>query len=355
MSTVLLIGFLTAACAPSPTATSGEMTIADALDRAVSFDAHPERITVAGRANFIVVDALYLFPEAEERVVALPQAGQTQSGSFIAVVDPAFEEKMHFAAEAGPEQIAATQPDVVLLKSFMNDRLGTPLEALGIPVVYVDLETPEQYERDVRILGRLLGNEARAEEILDFYREQQERVAQGVADVPAGERPRVLLLQYSDRGGEVGFRVPSAGWIQTTMVEQAGGDPVWTEAAQGGGWTMVNFEQIASWDPDQIFIINYFSDVDETVARLEADARWQSLRAIQEGALYAFPKDFYSWDQPDPRWILGLTWLATRIHPRRFADVDMNAEMFRFFEEMYRLDEEQVRVHILPLLQGDVE
>ena len=34
------------------------------------------------------------------------------------------------------------------------------------------------------------------------------------------------MIQYSEEGGEVAFEVPPAEWIQTRLVELAGGTPV---------------------------------------------------------------------------------------------------------------------------------
>ncbi len=347
---VLLAGGCQSPATPAPESAEAEVTIIDALGRTQSFERPPERIAIAGRANFMLNDAAYLFPEAPERVVALTKA--SQRNKFVALLDPNVEDKLLFTLDAGPEQIATVQPDLVLLKSFMAGDLGEPLEALGIPIVYLDLESPEQYERDLQTLGKIFAAEPRAEEIQSFYRDQVERVAEGVGDLPESEKPRVLVLQYSEKGGEVAFKVPPAGWIQTEMVEIGGGIPVWKESAQGGGWIVVNLEQIAAWDPDQIYVINYFSDVDELVERLAADPNWQALRAVGAGELHAFPKDFYSWDQPDTRWSLGLTWLAKEMHPNRFPDIDVREEIVAFYETLYDLDRETVEAEIFPILQG---
>ena len=140
-------------------------------------------------------------------------------------------------------------------------------------------------------------------------------------------------------------------------VELAGGVPIWTEAAQGGGWTVVNFEQIAAWDPEQISVISYRLDSAEGVANLEADPQWQVLQAVQDGAIYGFPADIFSWDQPDPRWILGVTWLAGKVHRDRFPGLDMERETVQFFGQMYGMDEATVEAQILPglNLEGSVE
>ena len=149
------------------------------------------------------------------------------------------------------------------------------------------------------------------------------------------------------------FYVPSANWLQTVIVELAGGEPVWTEAVTSGGWTVVNFEQIAAWDPELIMVVNYFDDPGIAVAELRIDPKWQALRATQEDNIFAFPGDFLSWDQPDTRWILGLQWLATKIQPDRFESLDLLDEVKTFYEEMYGLDAETFESEVLPMITGD--
>jgi iron complex transport system substrate-binding protein len=340
--------------APLPTEESSKVTVVDALGRSVELAALPQRIVVAGKSSLTILDTLYLFPETAERLVGFV-AGQQKPGEFLSLVDPAFGEKAVLAVEAGPEQIAPLRPDVVLLRSSMADKLGKPLEQVGLPVVYLDLETPEQYLRDVGTLGQLLGDPARADEIRAFYQARLGRVNAGLSGLEEEDKPRVLLVQHSEQGGEVALNVPSAAWLQTAEVELAGGRPVWAEASPAGGWTVVSFEQIAAWDPDQIFVISYQADPAQVVDSLQADPRWAVLRAVEAGQIYGFPGDFYSWDQPDPRWILGLTWLASRIQRGRFADLDVGDEVTQFFGQMYGLDEATIEGQIVPRLRGDLE
>jgi iron complex transport system substrate-binding protein len=338
-----------AAAANSPTTVS-----ADALGRTVKFDTPPQRIVTVGKAFFMISDALFLFPEAKDRVVAMGSNNQ-QATDFLTLVDPTYNDMEFLAFDSGPEQIAAVRPDVVIVKSFAAESLGDPIERLGIPTVYVDLETPEQYVRDVRTLGQVFGNTQRAEEILAYYQARSDAIAEQIASLEAEDKPTVLMLQYSDKGGEVAFNVPPAGWIQTTMAEMAGGTPVWTEASQGGGWAIVNFEQIAAWNPDQIYVIAYTQDPSQIVADLKEDPNWQALKAVQNDQLFAFAKDTYSWDQPDTRWTLGQAWMAAQIHPRLFPDYDVTQDLFDFYSRMYGLDQQMVEANILPLLQGDVQ
>jgi len=327
------------------------LSVTDALGRAVPLTAPPQRIVIAGRANFMLNDAVYLFPDAPERVQALTQATQAAS-AFVNLLDPEAEAKTRFMSDAAAEEIAAAQPDLVLLKSYMQESVGKTLEQLDIPVVYLDFETPEQYERDLAILGQLFDNPKRAQEMWDYYEDILDRVAEGTGDLTEAQKPRVLILQYTDKGGDVAFKVPPASWIQTQMVTMAGGVPVWTEAAQGGGWVVVNLEQIAAWNPDQIYLINYFGRAVEVVTRLRADPQWSELAAVRAGQLIPFAGDFHSWDQPDTRWGLGLLWLAQHIQPERFVDVDIQAEVYHFFETYYGLDRATIDAEIFTLLDA---
>lgn len=348
----LLALLLLGACArgvPSPT--PSPMSVTDALGREVTLAAPPQRIVVAGKATIMIVDALYLFPEGPQRLAAV---GTTAQGAdFLPIVDPNAASKATLGAEAGPEQIAAANPDLVILKSYLREKLGAPVEALGIPVFYVSLETPEQYFSELRALGQLLGNPARAEEVVTFYQERVNRVQKRVADIPDDGKPRVLVLQHSAKGGETAFSVPPAAWMQTLLVGMAGGRPVWLDV-QGSGWTVVTLEQIAAWDPDQVYVIDYFGDPTQAVEKLRTDPVARNLRAVRDGQVFAFPKDAYSWDQPDTRWILGLQWLASHIHPDRFADLDILQEFVTFYRTLYRLDDAAIEGQLRPLLKGSL-
>jgi len=210
--------------------------------------------------------------------------------------------------------------------------------------------------KDVSNVGAILGNPKRAEEIVAYYQSRLDRLAKGTAGIGEVQKPRTLLLEYSDRGGEVAVQVPAISWIQTIEVETAGGAPVWLENAEPtDGWTVVNFEQIAVWNPDKIFVIVWYTlDPAQVISMLKADAKWGTLKAVQDDQIYAFPQDIFGWDSAEPRWILGMQWLATRIYPDRFADLNMTEELYSFFGEMYGMDKAVVDAGIMPKAKLDV-
>lgn len=336
---------------PSSAASGSAFTVIDSLGRQVSFAEPPTRIVITGKALIMLVDAVYMFPEAPDRIAALGNAGQGTS-NFIEVIDPDYAVKATLAQDAGPEQIAAVQPDLVILKSYLAETVGKPLEVLDIPVIYVDFETPEQYSRDLAILGKIFQNETRAHQIAQYYENKEKEIRDTLQNVSS--HPGVLMLYYTDKDGAVAFNVPPMTWMQTQIVQLAGGQPVWESANPANGWTKVTLEQIAAWDADQIFIISYFKNPSDVVANLKSDPQWQKLRAVQQNQLYAFPGDLYSWDQPNVRWVLGLSWLAARLHPDLFPQSNITQEAQLFYQTLYGLDSQFFEENIHPTFKGDL-
>lgn len=323
--------------------------IVDALGREVNLQSPPQRIVVTGKALIMILDAVYTFPEAPNRIAAIGNAAQGSS-NFIAMIDQNYQAKATLQLDSGAEQIAAVHPDLVILKSALSETLGKPLETLGIPVVFVDFETPEQYIRDLQILGEVFQDKARAQALVNYYQERVEQIQTKL--VNTSEKPRTLLLYYNESGGSASFNVPPLSWMQTQLVELAGGEPVWGNANPGQGWTKVALEQIAAWDADQIFIVSYTKNPSDVVATLKEDPQWQAMRAVKQNHLYAFAGDIYSWDQPDVRWILGLSWLATRLHPELFSGADVTRQAQEFYQQLYGLDPTFFDQKILPQFKG---
>ena len=322
----------------------------DASGNQVVLANYPERIIVAGKATPYVLDTIYLFPDAAKKLAAIEVRGfDTQE--FLEMVDPEVDVKNILERDAGPEQIAPHQPDLVILKNISLGQLGSALEEISIPVMGMNLETPEFFYEDIRALGKVFNNDSRANEIVEYYQTIQQQVSDLMADVQEDERPTVLVIQYSEDGGDISFKVPPAGYLQTTMIEKAGGNPVWLDADGGAdGWIQVGLEQIAVWNPEMIFVVNYGGDSVESAQKLAQSETWQGLQAVENEQIYGFPADYASWDLIDPRWILGQQWLATVIQPERAAEIDLQIAVKSFYQEMYRLSESQIEESVFPRL-----
>lgn len=361
LTCLFLFSFFLLSCSVAPVSKQADnpvhvssqspIEVLDALGRKVTLPAPPAHIILNGVGLIMTQDAAYMFPEARGRIAAMGMANQGH-GNFVSLLDADYDSKAIFQIEAGAEQMAAAKPDLVILKSYLAGKVGKALEQLGIPVLYLEFETPENYSRDLAILGRIFQNEKRAQELIDYFSSQSEAVQEVTRNIK--DKPRILLLYYSEKDGAAAFNIAPQTWIQTRLVRMAGGIPVWEDANAGQGWKIVTLEQIAAWDADQIFIISYLKNSAEIAASLRTNPQWQALRAVREGKLAGFPADFYSWDQSDARWVLGLAWLADRLHPASFPGFDMLQKAQEFFRVIYHVDMQMFESRIRPALRGDL-
>lgn len=303
----------------------------------------PQRIILGGKAVVMVADLVFAFPGVRDRVIAV--AGTDQGlGTFLETVSPGFMAKPSLDKQAGPEAYAALKPDLVIMKSSMKGSTGKGLEALGIKTLYLNLETPEDYYKDLAALGRVFDQEARAEELVAYYR----KITAGIGASQAVNAPGVLLVQ----AGAGGLETPPDSWMQSILVRMAGGDPVWKGSNPGTGWAQINPEQMALWNPEYIFVVSYKDNIDRTVAAIASDPRYANLAAVKSGRLFGFPQDFYSWDQPDTRWGLGLLWLAGKVGTDKKAAPDMETRAREFYSLFYAMNGATFEKVIKPRLGG---
>ena len=330
-------------------ASAGPIEVTDAAGNAVTLDQPAARVVVIGAAPFIPLHMFYMFDQARDRLAGFEVRGQI-TDEFLELIDPDLSLKQTLAANPGPESVAALAPDLVITKSTVEGQAARTLKALGIPVMHVGAETSDMFLKDIRNLGKVLGEERRADTIVRFYTDRLAQIHQAVAGVPDPSRPRVLVLEYSSRGNRQALNVPAPEWIQTQQAVISGGRLVWTDSVSiRDGWQITGFEQIAAWDPDKIFLIVWFQLKGRQVLdSLYQDPKWASLSAVKHRELHLFPQDIFGWDSASPRWILGALWMAKQTYPDRFADLDIPRIVRAFYTQMYGLDPETIAAHLMP-------
>lgn len=347
---ICLIGIFTLMSLGCPAPLAAAINLVDAAGQHLTLDRQPERIVLVGTAPFVPLHMLYMFEETKQRLKGF-EAKTKQKDEFLNLIDPNFSSKITLATNPGPESVAALTPDLVISKGTQTTPLGRSLKVLGIPVLYVGAETPDMFLRDIKNLGMVLGTPRRADQIVDYYGRKLALIQRQVGGLGPGERPRVLVLEYSNRGNKLTLKVPAPSWTQTQQATLSGGTPVWLDTLKGtNGWQLTGFEQIAAWNPDKIFLVVWYRlQGPEVIRTLYKDPKWRHLKALKQNNLYLFPKDIFGWDTPSPRWILGALWMAKVSFPDKFSSgqLRMVPTIIEFFKLLYNLKEPFVRRHII--------
>ncbi|WP_296017465.1 ABC transporter substrate-binding protein [uncultured Agrobacterium sp.] len=254
------------------------------------------------------------------------------------------------------EQAVALKPDVILMNidaKTATEEAGY-IEKLGkvsIPLVYVDFrEKPmENTEPSMRLMGKLMGKEAVAEDFIKFRSDSIKRVT----DVLEKENPKKPVVFVERAGGYSDDCCMSFGNENFgKMVEIAGG----INMAKGiipGTFGTVNPEQIIASNPDQIIItggkwdayvpggnwvgVGYGADLKEARRKLENLTKrpgFTGVKAVENGNVHAIWHQFYN----NPYQFVAIQEIAKWLHPDLFKDLDPEATFKELHERFLPLE-----------------
>lgn len=240
------------------------------------------------------------------------------------------------------EEILKLKPDVVFQWNYMEEEIEK-MEAVGIKVIALQYGSVEDLETWINIIGKMTGNEERAEWLISYFHENINEVAEKIATLSEEEQSDVLILSNDLKVTGTGF---SKYWLDNSGAVNPAGD-------LSGDALNVNMEQIYEWNPEIIYIGNFTdlqpSDLMEN--KLEGQD-WSIVDAVQNGQVYKIPIGGYRWDPPGVETPLMIKWLAKIQHPELFEDMDMREEVKEFYNDVYNFD---VTEEILDEILEDVQ
>jgi ABC-type Fe3+-hydroxamate transport system substrate-binding protein len=263
-------------------------------------------------------------------LATMPDIGNSDDGTFSA------------------EKVIALKPDVFFVAAWMFKALkgaDKQIEAAGIPLVVIDYnaQTLESHLASTRLLGTIMGAEARAEELARFYEARFKDVMMRVEKASVTRRPRVYL-EIGWNGADVyGNTYDKSFWGLILKLMKA------DNIAAGkvpGAYGPINAEAVIAANPEAIFITGsswanrpnavrtgYDTPPDVTRASLAPYAArpgWADLAAIKSGNISAMEhglarslSDF-----------VAMQYIGKRLYPEAFADIDPHAE-FKAYHERF--------------------
>jgi len=248
------------------------------------------------------------------------------------------------------EQAVALAPDVMIMnveaKTATDDaKLIEKLAKVGIPVVFVDFRDKpfENTEPSMRLIGKLFGMEARAEEFITFRKEQIERVTERLAKTnPA--KPLVMMERAAGYTDDCCMSFGNENFGK--MVEIAGGINMAGKIIPGT-FGVVNPEQIIAANPDHVIAtgsnwelyvpggawVGVGSGADKAKARdklakLMKRPAYSGVKAVRNKQVHAIWHQFYN----SPYQFVAIQQMAKWLHPELFKDLDPDQTMKILYE-----------------------
>ena len=262
---------------------------------------------VAGRPQRVVsqavgTDELLLSLADPGQIAALSHIGRDARFSQMAV------EASRFPAlrSSDAESVLRFRPDLVLVASYTQPETMFLLKRAGVRLVVLDhFDTLEEVYTSLRILGRELGQEARAEALIAQCRAREEALAARLK----GVKPvRVLAA------GSYPFTA-GAGTTFQDLCDHAGALNVAAEAGLKGHVPTPS-ERLLTWNPEVLVVSGDRPDDPDIRARLAQIPHYRALPAFQAGRVVVLPGPLMA--SVSHRRLEAYERLARALHPERF-------------------------------------
>ena len=330
-SIVILLSFSLSAAAVTEASEcvpkQGIQIFVDDLGREVELPADITRIAPSGSNAQVIV-----FQIAPGKLVGL---ASKLSGDELTIYPsythdlPAFGTLYGKKANLNRETLILADPQLII---DVGDIKGSAAEMasdldkvsadVGVPVIFIEANM-DNYPSVFRRLGKLLGEEDRAEQLAEYY----EDAISVIEAARTAHKPTVYITSSSD-----GLEAVLAGKSHAQCAEKAGAEVVVTsKLAQGNG--NISLETLYQLDPEYIFA---YSEAGYNTIRTSSD--WATLKAVRDGNVFLVPGMPHGFiDNPVcSNRIIGLWYLASIFYPQ--AGIDIVAKTREFYSLFYGAD-----------------
>ena len=295
----------------------------------------PETVTVIDKAGVSVeveipVERIVnIAPGAAEIICALGCGDEIVGRDMYSNFPPSMSE-VPIVAESSfspnLELLLELEPDLVIADEGLSEENRGKIEDAGIPVV-VEMFMEPRLKTCMSNLGLILGEEEKADELIEFYVYYETLVTERVKNLALSEKPSFYFEWYVPWYSTY----PGDSWDE--LLTAAGGINIVSEAPVGG--PELSPEYVAEENPD--FIVRMLTRMDgENLAAFQAlrddllsRTALSDTTAVQDGNVFVIKNTVLVLRRP-----IGLLYLAKWFHPSLFADIDPGAihqEMIQTF------------------------
>ena len=261
-------------------------------------------------------------PEATSKPVvvrsALPQGRPLSSREIDDAVRERMDRKEPIYA-LDKELIQQVRPDVILTQDLCRvcavptgqvRRALEEIGATGAKVLSLDPHSLAEVLDGIGAVGKLLGAEERADDLVASMRARIEAVRAKALRLPS---IRVFCLEWFDPPFVAGHWVPD-------MVEIVGGVNLLNEKERPS--RVVTWREIRDANPEAVVFMPcgyYLEEAEEEAPLLYKNAEFVETPAAREGTVFAVDATSY-FSRPGPRIVDGLEILAWAAHPHAFPE-----------------------------------
>ena len=315
----LVFSIISVYALPAPEPSSAGRILTDQAGRTVPISGTVERII----SGYYISSSALIALDLGGKLVGIE--ARANERPIYALAAPALLDlpSVGTARELNLEAALALHPDLVILP--IRQRASADImEELGIPVLLVDPENPEDLIGMIEMIGRAANVEHRASLLVNHYRRSLDEIhcmTSGVTEIP---------LVYMGGVGSYLSTAP-AEMYQSSLIELAGGRNAAAEIP-GSARTAISYEHLLAMNPEVIVIP---SEAAYTRDDILGDPQLANINAVLSGRVYQMPGNIEAWDSPVTSFTLGIRWLLSVLHGDVYSMESMREYAAAFYAEFY--------------------
>ena len=328
---------------------SETITIVDNLDNKVTVPKKIDRIAVAGIFPFPSI--LSVFLGSAEKIVGMPPASMSaaKAGLLAELFPEILKADTSFTSgeDLNIEELIKLKPDVVFYSSGNGEWTkmfaGAGISAVAISPRKWDYDVLETYDKWIELLSEMFPESAKAKQVSAYSKETYDKIQNRVKNLKESERKKVLFLfQYDDQ------KIVTSGkhFFGQYWCDAVGAKNAAEEITVDNANAKITMEQIYNWNPDVVFITNFTPAMPDDIYSGKIGGRsWNNVKAAKTGDVYKMPLGSYRSYTPGADTPVTLLWLAQKVYPELFKDINIEKEVKDYYSKLYgiELTEEQIK------------
>jgi len=272
----------------------------DRLDRHVRFTSIPQRV-------------VSLTPSTTEVLFAIDAGAQVVGATEYCNYPPAALEVARVGSgtleSMSRETILSLEPELVLCKWDRHQPLLEQLDRLGIQVLAVGPESLQELFDEAEMLGRVLGHEQPARELIESMHARRDQLTAIVKAIPKEERRSVFYEVWDEPLMTAG---PKS--FIGEIIELGGMTNIFSDVT--GRYPKVSSEVVLQRNPDIILAPSSHAEQVSIESILQRQG-WSGVRAISEKQVYLVDGDSVS--RCGPRLLDALEQMIRVVYPQQWS------------------------------------
>lgn len=320
---------------------SSAHTVTDHLGNEVELPYEINKIVVSNILPLPSVLTIF-FDSAEKLVGIAPGSYSAAANSLLSELYPEIlnaSTDFTDGTTINVEELIKLEPDVIFCNATEVENIAA-LQNAGLPVVavavnkwnYDAIETLNQW---IMLLSEIFPDNDKTEICATYSNEIFTMVQDKVKDIPDDERVNsFFLFQYNDTMlSTSGLHFFGQWWADSIGAKNV------AEELDVDNIASVNMEQVYGWNPELIFITNFNQCAPEDLYNNTIGTYdWSEIDAVKNQNAYKMPLGMYRSYTPGIDTPITLMWLAKTAYPDIFADVDVTAEVIKYYKEVFGIE-----------------